>query len=542
MRISRRFWLVVLLAAATALIVFLRRQDQFTHPYVWIEDGTYSIPQFARHGLLSVFEPISGYCVLSSKLISAASICLSCYYYPEVTCALNLVFTVLVVMAVALAPTRLRWRWACGLLVLFIPTDSECFGVSHYSFYWAGLLVILTLLWNREERSTAWRYGLAVLRGLSSPLVVGLLPLFWVRAAMDRTRAEIRFAALVTALAAVQVVLLYVTTFEGRPGHVPDPRQVFVFLDKNLGYFLARSFAPGYTLGFALFLLAWIGAGCVIAYLRKQHILLHLTAAFLVGAGMAAIRQDVEIIHPIHAGPRYFFYPYILLFWILAWMAATSRRRAVKGVSVGMILLAVANSIPHFVRNHDPVDWRRHIDRCLASEHEVGIPLHYSGRAGDFWHLMLGPADCGRLVGVGLVGSPYRNDCPPKAVIECVNGAGRCRPGVAVDLILTAPGSCGMVYQIGSSFGTGPIPVGHCRIPLDNDDLLKISITGRCPWIFTGYHGVIDSLGRAKARIKIPRIPALTGSRIHTAFVVLDPNALSRIWTISDALSLTVAE
>ena len=533
--------MLVLLAAATAFIVILRRQDQFTHPYVWVEDGTFTIPQLARHGLLSVFEPISGYCVLSSKLISAAAITLSFYYYPEVTCALNLVFTVLVVMAVAIAPTRLRWRWACALLVLFIPTDSECFGVSHYSIYWAGLLVVLTLLWNREGRSTAWRYGLAVLGGLSSPLVIGLLPLFWIRATTERTRAEIRFAVLVTAVAAVQIVL-YITTFEGRPGQFPEPRQVFVFLDKNLGYFLAQSIASDYTLGFSLFLLVWIGAGCVLAYPRKQHVLLLLTAAFLVGAGMAAIRQDVEVIHPILGGPRYFFYPYILLFWILAWIAATSRRRTVKGVSVGMILLAVANSIPHFVRDHDPVDWRCHVDRCLASEYEVGIPLHSTGRAVDFWHLKLEPADCGKLVGAGFVGSPYRNDCPPKAAIECVNGGGRCRTGGAVDLILTAPGSRDMVYQIGSSFGTGPIPVGRRRIPLDNDDLLKISITGCCPGIFLGYHGVIDSRGRAEARIKIPGFSALTGSRIHTAFVILDPDAPFRICAISDVLSLMVAE
>ena len=119
---------------------------------------------------------------------------------------------------------------------------------------------------------------------------------------------------------------------------------------------------------------------------------------------------------------------------------------------------------------------------------------------------------------------------------------GTARPGGSVGLALTSPGDEGRPYQVGSSLGTGPIPVDTRKIDLSPDDLLVISTGNRWPWIFSGYQGVVDGKGQASAQISIPNIPALIGTRIHTSFVTLDPASPSGIRAISNTETFTITK
>ncbi|MBN2491466.1 MAG: SBBP repeat-containing protein [Planctomycetes bacterium] len=119
-----------------------------------------------------------------------------------------------------------------------------------------------------------------------------------------------------------------------------------------------------------------------------------------------------------------------------------------------------------------------------------------------------------------------------------LGGTGRI--GSTMTLVLHASDSPGLPYQVGSSLGTGPIPLGNRQIDLSVDDLLVVTVGDFWPWIFSGYHGVLDSQGQAQAAIRIPSVPALIGVRIHTAFVTLDPPAPWGIRAISDTESFTI--
>lgn len=118
--------------------------------------------------------------------------------------------------------------------------------------------------------------------------------------------------------------------------------------------------------------------------------------------------------------------------------------------------------------------------------------------------------------------------------------SGTPRIGNAITLLLRATDGAGIPYQVGTSLGTGPIPIDNRQLGLSPDDLLVVSANGYWPAIFPGYRGVIDSKGQAMAAINIPYIPALIGVRLHSAFVTLGPSEPSGIRSISNTTTFTI--
>ena len=118
--------------------------------------------------------------------------------------------------------------------------------------------------------------------------------------------------------------------------------------------------------------------------------------------------------------------------------------------------------------------------------------------------------------------------------------AGTPRPGGRVTFgILDDPSTR---FQLGSALSKGPVQIGKRQLGLGPDGLMVISVSGLWPWVFVGYQGLTDSKGQALAAIHLPNNPALIGTRIHTAFVTLDPTAPSGIKSISNTESFTITK
>jgi hypothetical protein len=129
-----------------------------------------------------------------------------------------------------------------------------------------------------------------------------------------------------------------------------------------------------------------------------------------------------------------------------------------------------------------------------------------------------------------------------KVAQSSIEGSGTTRPGGTVTLSVLAAGSLGLAYQLGTSFGTGPIPIDTRNLNLSPDNLLVVTVKNYWPWIFAGYRGVIGSKGQAQAAIHIPNVSALMGVRLHSAFVTLDPAAPSGIRSISNTFSFSITK
>ena len=199
----------LLLALATLAILFARRPDQFLYPYLWVEDGTYILKAYAERRFASVIEPVQGYHILTSKIIALTAFKASILWTPEIALWLTVALTAAVVIAIALSPTHLPWRFACAVAVLLVPSNPEVFAVSEMSFWWAGLLLILALLWD-PDRGKAWlRWLYIVLGGLSAPIIVPVCGLLGLRAVVERRWSEYAATAWLAIVAAVQLITAY---------------------------------------------------------------------------------------------------------------------------------------------------------------------------------------------------------------------------------------------------------------------------------------------------------------------------------------------
>ncbi len=127
-----------------------------------------------------------------------------------------------------------------------------------------------------------------------------------------------------------------------------------------------------------------------------------------------------------------------------------------------------------------------------------------------------------------------------KIAFTDIQALGALRPGATMPLLLTATDDAGLVYQVGTSLGTGPILLGARVLSLSPDPLLGLSTSGALPGIFRAYTGTIDSLGQANASIALPNWSFLVGITFHTAFVTLSPTAPAGIKSISNTVSATV--
>ncbi len=129
-----------------------------------------------------------------------------------------------------------------------------------------------------------------------------------------------------------------------------------------------------------------------------------------------------------------------------------------------------------------------------------------------------------------------------KVSFTLITATGAPRPGGKVVLSLTSLNDAGLPFQLGSSLGTGPIPIDSRRLNLSPDSLLIVTVNNYWPSIFSGFRGMFDAKGLAGAAIHVPNITALIGIRINTAFVSLDPAAPSGIRTVSSTYSFTIAK
>ncbi len=137
--------------------------------------------------------------------------------------------------------------------------------------------------------------------------------------------------------------------------------------------------------------------------------------------------------------------------------------------------------------------------------------------------------------------TPYWGDAlVAKISLTLLETHGTTRPGDTVALELYATADPGQRYQLGSSFGTGPIAVDTRTLGLAVDALLWLSTSELAPAVFQNYRGSIGLDGRATAALAIPVIPALVGTRLHTAFVTLDALAPSGVASISNTATVQV--
>lgn len=392
----------LILFALTLLALAWRRPDQFIAPYIWVEDGTVSLPQYLAHGWGSLFDPVAGYLIVPSKLIHLTAMSLSASHYPELANWLNVCFHAGVLCAIALSPTTLRAPMLCAVATLLIPTDAEVFATSHYAFWWGSLLLIPPLLWRADADSRLLpRALMVVLGGLSSPMTIVLLPLFALRLViLKRTRNNAIISALAAACAATQ--LYFLTRSHTHGTGLPDHVDIVMATEKFLGRFIygIAGTPEEITLLLGSLLAATVIAACWSGRRKLGFTHLVLVAALGVSILVSIMRAPLDIIDPLTAGPRYFFYPFIFLSWLIIQLITLSPRHIAVLLSL-LVTMALLQTAAFEPRVHKHLDWRSNLAQCASQQQNFEMPVHYDG-SDTLWHVELTPAQCAALSRQGV--------------------------------------------------------------------------------------------------------------------------------------------
>lgn len=375
------------LVLLTVAVLFARRPDQFFHPYVWIEDKE-ALRSYLDHGIGLLLVPTSGYMITATKIIDYIAFRTSISWTPEIQVALTVLFTSAVIVAIALSPSHLKSPVFCSLAALLVPLNSEQFAVSAYAFWWAGLLLIIALLWDETKQPLRWLFIL--LGGLSSPLAVTLFPLFAIRAITERRRSEYIAVALVSVAAIVQAASI----IKPNSGtiHKITVEAVSLALNGFVGGFLhVYYFAPIAMIVIAT--LVWFARN------RLNRYFYMLVAVYTITCGTIALRIPLEwyagMPNPATTAPRYSFYPFILLAWILIWVAAVSQTWVRAAIAAVLIAVHVP-ALPYMQRREDAIDWRKELAIC-STQSTYELPIHYNGVAKEAWHVTVSGAECRNL-------------------------------------------------------------------------------------------------------------------------------------------------
>ncbi len=388
----------LLFFAFISVFLILRRPTEFLSPYVWSEDGTWNIPHFLEYGIGAIWQPVQGYMILPAKLINLLLLKISFLYYPEVSTLLSVLFSICCIFAVAYSPTTLKYKVLCAFGLLLIPLDPEVFILPLYSFWWGALLIFISLLWDNKAGAKyfRWRVLFTIVGGLSSPLVIACVPLFVIRSIYLKGRSEYYNLLVVLVVALVQgyYVVQYASTSNVSLWEVLISFQTIIgkFFGNYLFYWLSQLSSFSIGLGFLLFIMLCL-------YIERSR--LDLTIYFLIAlVGVSILlsikRVPVEIIDLVAAGPRYFYYPFITITWLLIWFIGSSNGW-VRYISVTLLLFPVVTFIDHFSRNSVAHNWRAELLQCVNWP-EYDILIKTDGLLNTPWYLKLKDKECQELI------------------------------------------------------------------------------------------------------------------------------------------------
>jgi hypothetical protein len=339
-------------------LVASRRWEQITSPQVWAEDGLI-IDGFVRGGWHDFLQPVNGYLILVPKLITWISLALSIYYYPIASTILACIFSALVGLAVAIAPTRLLGKILCAISVFLVPSDPEVFGVPLLTLWWAPVLLLLVATWDERHPAIWLRLMFLAVGGLSSPFILFVLPVLYFRVFWHRELHSEKIVALAaTAFAAVQMSFL---STGGWMAFSQASSFLIHAVPKFCGWFLIGNFSERAGLLWPSGILV---IALIAAFLRggrrdpSAWILVYLYCAAIAAS---AVRVDPAALHPILGGPRYFFFPFVLTFWILVQLVLAAGKGWLRNTAGILALVAVLNAVPQWSRRHDDLQWAKHL-------------------------------------------------------------------------------------------------------------------------------------------------------------------------------------
>lgn len=376
-------WLIISVAFAAFVILFSRRFDQLLAPQVWDEDGVI-IVGWLNQGLGSLFQRVNGYLVVLPKLMSLVALLFPLGIYPIVSTVIDWLLSIGLLMLIVFVPSRLRGGPLLLIAIAFVPSSPEVYGIPLYIIWWAALVSVAGVFWlpSSNLRSATWRAVALVLAGLSSPMILLLAPLYVAKALWQKSRADIAEAVgAVVCVLCQGSALISARTAAGITFSPPSD-----VVAKFCGDYLLRNFLVPVMNDAPIML--YVGVASIIVFVvtvirdkPMRPIMVVLLYLWFGSMMLSVLRVNVMRMDPDLAGPRYFFFPFVIEGIMLVQMIIGGKYRSLRVIALTMLCFAVVNTWPVLSRAHDDLGWPAAVSECASiKQGVVSLPVEYDGR------------------------------------------------------------------------------------------------------------------------------------------------------------------
>ena len=365
------------------ILLAVRAWPRLLYPEVWNEDAG-NLYGFFNNGISDLLTPVNGYLIVIPKIITMISAIISFNAYPLISIILAWIFTAFVFYTIARSPTYLSGGILLAIACMLVPSDPENYGLPLYTFWWSSLLLFVIIFWD-EKNPSAWLRSLFIFfSSLSSPVCLVTLPLFWLRAVLFRKISlEFKLAVFATICTVLQLWAMWPIAREGQPSLQVIHQVIPVFIG-------------GYAVGNIFPNIRWIAGLIIYTFIivtitknKSSLVIWGLVYLWVASVLMSVSRVDINIIHPVWGGPRYFFFPFIFQSWLLLQFALTDHSSYTRSGAWFFLMLGIINVYPVLDRKHDLLDWPGHVHTCTQFR-QYTIPIHFNGDAILAWDLHWG--------------------------------------------------------------------------------------------------------------------------------------------------------
>lgn len=379
-------------------ILYVRKPDAFLNPQFWAEDGTVFFLTAYRDGIAALFQPYSGYLHLLPRIIAWVADALPYRWTPAIYNLAGLIGTWAVVAMLHSPRLRLPFPLGYSMVLVLVPHMTGEIFVNLTNLQWSLSLLLLLCVLQEGAKTMAGRIldsSILVLAGLSTPLIVLVVPIQLYRSLRNSTLALLVQAGLTATIAAVQALIFWrhPTYFPPHPEHTSSA-WIELLGWKTFGtFFLAiddpYEIQPILLSGLGLALLGWIVWQATIDDLGQRF----LSPALFFAVSSTALafykyREAANLLVPPAAAARYFYILWVVLTWCLLTHLLKGKLwvRVVSATLLGLILYSSLTSVfrsPPLIDYH----WKEYSE-SVQMEEPVEVPINPRG-----WSLRLNSPD-----------------------------------------------------------------------------------------------------------------------------------------------------
>ena len=389
--------LVLAALALLATLILVRMPQIAIAGRFWAEEGTvFFAHAWTMQPWQAIWAPYGGYLnLIANSAPVAARWLLPLPFAPYLTIATGLLFQLMPPLLLLTASDAWLRPWparaAAVLLLATLPCSEEIWlQTLHCQFELAlccGIILALDTIGGR----VGWlRLGLLGLAPLCGPVAIALTPLFFLRAALERSRPRLLQAFVLFAGGAVQV-LAFMTHQHGRAYALHPVITLCIVTLRHLAVpllgigqaeqvsaALHRQFAASHfpILGALIPLLVLVPLAVAALWRGLRHPGVWLFAGFALTAGASyfgAIGGGLSLLE-VHLGQRYVVVPQSLLELCVVSLAATGDLRAalLPRIMVAWLLAVAVLNYWHTapIVNHGP-SWRAEVAAWRADPSHV---------------------------------------------------------------------------------------------------------------------------------------------------------------------------